>query len=183
MCFIGLWPSYGPLSLASLDSSPARGRAKTYPLGYCLPRLRDCAAEALPAAETAEAEQGQRSAFCKPAATGAAKTGHRNRGPQGRRGPRLRDCEAEQGSATVARRAREGNRQASLRGTLQSLQFLQNEHPLQSHSSLQRGYQNCRNCSFCRVCTLCRACGGKRRGQTRYFSNRCSSSRLAMASR
>ena len=86
LCFIGLWPSYGPLSLASLDSSPARGRAKTYPLGYCLPRLRDCAAEALPAAETAEAEQGQRSAFCKPAATGAAKTGHRNRGPQGQRG-------------------------------------------------------------------------------------------------
>ena len=43
-----------------------------------LPRVRDCAAEALPAAETAEAEQGQRSAFCKPAATGAAKTGHRN---------------------------------------------------------------------------------------------------------
>ena len=52
-----------------------------------LPRLRDCEAEARPADETAEAEQGQRSAFCKPAATGAAKTGHRNRGPQGRRGP------------------------------------------------------------------------------------------------
>ena len=46
-----------------------------------LPRVRDCAAEALPAAEAAEAEQGQRSAFCKPAAPGAAKTGHRNRGP------------------------------------------------------------------------------------------------------
>ena len=53
----------------------------------CLPRLRDCEAEARPADETAEAEQGQRSVFCKPAATGAAKTGHRNRGPQGRRGP------------------------------------------------------------------------------------------------
>ena len=39
---------------------------------------RDCEAEALPAAEAAEAEQGPRSAFCKPAATGAAKTGHRN---------------------------------------------------------------------------------------------------------
>ena len=52
-----------------------------------LPRLRDCEAEARPADETAEAEQGQRSVFCKPAATGAAKTGHRNRGPQGRRGP------------------------------------------------------------------------------------------------
>ena len=62
------------------------------------PRLRDCEAEARPADETAEAGQGQRSVFCKPAATGAAKTGHRNRGPQGRRGllpagtrpPRLR---------------------------------------------------------------------------------------------
>ena len=52
-----------------------------------LPRLRDCEAEARPADEAAEAEQGQRSAFCKPAATGAAKTGHRNCGPQGRRGP------------------------------------------------------------------------------------------------
>ena len=29
-----------PLSLASLDSSPARGRAKTKPIGYCLPRVR-----------------------------------------------------------------------------------------------------------------------------------------------
>ena len=39
---------------------------------------RDCVAEARPADETAEAEQGQRSAFCKPAATGAAKAGNRN---------------------------------------------------------------------------------------------------------
>ena len=31
---------YSPLSLASLDSSPARGRAKTQPLGSCLPRVR-----------------------------------------------------------------------------------------------------------------------------------------------
>ena len=39
---------------------------------------RDCETEARPADETAEAEQGQRSAFCKPAATGAAKAGNRN---------------------------------------------------------------------------------------------------------
>ena len=50
----------------------------TFRLG--LPRLRDCAAEALPAAETAEAEQGQRSAFCEGAATPEAKAGHRNPG-------------------------------------------------------------------------------------------------------
>ena len=37
-----------------------------------------CAAEALPAAETAEAEQGQRSVFCESAATLEAKAGHRN---------------------------------------------------------------------------------------------------------
>ena len=37
-----------------------------------------CAAEALPAAETAEAEQGQRSAFCEGATTPEAKAGHRN---------------------------------------------------------------------------------------------------------
>ena len=43
-------------------------------------RAAGCAAEALPAAETAEAEQGQRSAFCKRATTRAAKTGHRNPG-------------------------------------------------------------------------------------------------------
>ena len=43
-----------------------------------LPRVRDCAAEALPAAETAEAEQGQRSVFCEGAATPEAKAGHRN---------------------------------------------------------------------------------------------------------
>ena len=74
---------YSPLSLASLDSSPARGRAKTQPLGSCLPRVRDCAAEALPAAETAEAEQGQRSVFCEGAATPEAKAGHRNRAAAG----------------------------------------------------------------------------------------------------
>src|SRR5699024_12541748 len=39
---------------------------------------RDCEAEARPPDETAEAEQGQRSAFCKPAATAAAKAGNRN---------------------------------------------------------------------------------------------------------
>ena len=66
---------------------PHAGEANvTYRSG--LPRLRDCEAEARPADETAEAERGQRSAFCKPAATGAAKTGDRNRGPQGRRGPK-----------------------------------------------------------------------------------------------
>ena len=42
--------------------------------------MRDCVAEALPAAETAEAEQGQRSAFCEGAATPEAKAGHRNPG-------------------------------------------------------------------------------------------------------
>ena len=50
----------------------------TFRLG--LPRVRDCVAEALPAAETAEAEQGQRSAFCEGAATPEAKAGHRNPG-------------------------------------------------------------------------------------------------------
>ena len=39
-----------------------------------------CAAEALPVAETAEAEQGQRSVFCEGAATPEAKAGHRNPG-------------------------------------------------------------------------------------------------------
>ena len=43
-------------------------------------RAAGCAAEALPAAETAEAEQGQRSAFCKRPPWRAAKTGHRNPG-------------------------------------------------------------------------------------------------------
>ena len=37
-----------------------------------------CASEALPAADTAELEQGQRSDFCKPAATGAGKISKRN---------------------------------------------------------------------------------------------------------
>ena len=40
--------------------------------------IQDSEAELLPAAETSEAELGQRSAFCKPAATGAAKAGNRN---------------------------------------------------------------------------------------------------------
>ena len=42
--------------------------------------MAGCAAEALPAAETAEAEQGQRSVFCEGAATPEAKAGHRNPG-------------------------------------------------------------------------------------------------------
>ncbi len=103
----GRQPSPSQSACASCATSPARGRGSPLrhsplarpvpPLPHageanvtyrsCLPRLRDCEAEARPADETAEAEQGQRSVFCKPAATGAAKTGHRNRGPQGRRGP------------------------------------------------------------------------------------------------
>ena len=43
-----------------------------------LSRVRDCAAEARPADETAEAEQGQRSVFCEGAATPEAKAGHHN---------------------------------------------------------------------------------------------------------
>ena len=58
--------------------SPCQGAA-AQPRGYIY-RVEGCAAEALPAAETAEAEQGQRSAFCKRATTRAAKTGHRNPG-------------------------------------------------------------------------------------------------------
>ena len=42
--------------------------------------MAGCVAEALPAAETAEAEQGQRSVFCEGAATPEAKAGHRNPG-------------------------------------------------------------------------------------------------------
>ena len=83
-------PFLCPLSLAPLDSSPARVGAKTKPLGYCLPRVRDCAAEAHPADETAEAEQGQRSAFCEGVATPEAKAGHRNCRRRRRRGPELR---------------------------------------------------------------------------------------------
>ena len=56
---------------------------------------RDCEAEARPADETAEAEQGQRSAFCKPAVTGAAKAGNRNHQGEGISVPRMR---AEMGS-------------------------------------------------------------------------------------
>ena len=41
-----------------------------------------CVAEPRPADEAGEAEQGQRSVFCKPAATGAAKAGHRNPEPR-----------------------------------------------------------------------------------------------------
>ena len=59
--------------------SPCQGAA-AQPRGYIY-RVVGCAAEPLPAAETGEAEQGQRSAFCKGAATPAAKTGHRN--PEG----------------------------------------------------------------------------------------------------
>src|SRR5699024_11828449 len=51
---------------------------------------RDCEAEARPVDETAEAEQGQRSAFCKPAATGAAKAGDRNHQGEGISVPRMR---------------------------------------------------------------------------------------------
>ena len=51
---------------------------------------RDCEAEARPADETAEAEQGQRSAFCKPAVTGAAKAGNRNHQGEGISVPRMR---------------------------------------------------------------------------------------------
>ena len=43
--------------------------------------VEGCAAEPLPAADTGEAEQGQRSAFCKRPPWRAAKTGHRN--PEG----------------------------------------------------------------------------------------------------
>ena len=50
--------------------------SKSIPLR--LPRVRDCAAEARPSDETAEAEQGQRSVFCEGAATPEAKAGHRN---------------------------------------------------------------------------------------------------------
>ena len=53
---------------------------------YNLSRVRDCEAEALPAAEAAEAEQGPRSAFCKRAAARAAKTGLRNQGCRAQRG-------------------------------------------------------------------------------------------------
>ena len=56
---------------------------------------RDCEAEARLADEAAEAEQRQRSAFCKPAATGAAKAGNRNHQGEGISVPRLR---AEMGS-------------------------------------------------------------------------------------
>ena len=52
----------------------ARFGAKFCPQGD----IRDCEAEARPADETAEAEQGQRSAFCKRASARAVKTGHRN---------------------------------------------------------------------------------------------------------
>ena len=62
--------------LSALPHRPVRRDKRTC---ACLPP-RDCAAEARPADETAEAEQGQRSAFCKRAIARAAKTGHRNRG-------------------------------------------------------------------------------------------------------
>ena len=50
------------------------GIAEAHPVRvlYC------CTSEALLAADTAELEQGQRSDFCKPAATGAEKISKRN---------------------------------------------------------------------------------------------------------
>ena len=59
--------------------SPRRGDVAQRQGGH-IKRVAGCAAEALPAAETAEAEQGQRSAFCEGAATPEAKAGHRNPG-------------------------------------------------------------------------------------------------------
>ena len=56
---------------------------------------RDCEAEARPADETAEAEQGPRSAFRKRPPWRAAKTGNRNHQGEGISAPRLR---AEMGS-------------------------------------------------------------------------------------
>ena len=122
MPILGLFRSYRSLSQnRSYRSSPLRHSPLARPVPplphageanvtyrSCLPRLRDCEAEARPADETAEAEQGQRSVFCKPAATGAAKTGHRNRGPQGRRGPRLRDCAAKTGHCNRCPQGRRG---------------------------------------------------------------------------
>ena len=58
--------------------SPRRDVAQRQ--GGHIKRAAGCAAEALPAAETAEAEQGQRSAFCEGAATPEAKAGHRSPG-------------------------------------------------------------------------------------------------------
>ena len=60
-----------------MGKSPQRGMPRSG-RGDTDKRVVGCAAEALPAAETAEAEQGQRSAFCKRAPPRAAKTGHRN---------------------------------------------------------------------------------------------------------
>ena len=51
---------------------PGHSRRGPVRVLYC------CASEALPAAETAELEQGPRSDFCKPAATGAGKISKRN---------------------------------------------------------------------------------------------------------
>ena len=59
--------------------SPRMGAA-AQPRGN-IERVEGCAAEPLPAAETGEAEQGQRSAFCKRPPRRAAKTGYRN--PEG----------------------------------------------------------------------------------------------------
>ena len=144
-------PSPSQSAGASCATSPARGRGSplrhsplarpvpppphawevnvTYRSG--LPRLRDCEAEARPADETAEAERGQRSAFCKPAATGAAKTGDRNRGPQVRRGPRLRDCAAKTGHRNRGPQGRRGpkrSRAASLIGPLSHKTFTNDQN-------------------------------------------------------
>src|SRR5699024_8911750 len=73
---------------------------------------RDCEAEARPADETAEAEQGQRSAFCKPAATGAAKAGNRNHQGEGISVPRMR---AEMGSPWSVALLRHAERAAAKR--------------------------------------------------------------------
>ena len=64
---------------AAFSLSPRRGDVAQRQGGH-IKRVAGCAAEALPAAETAEVEQGQRSAFCEGAATPEAKAGHRNPG-------------------------------------------------------------------------------------------------------
>ena len=72
--FAGCFPQKEPFPVWSPHGGRAR-RAQGVHLW-----VAGCAAEALPAAETAEAEQGQRSVFCEGAATPEAKAGHRNPG-------------------------------------------------------------------------------------------------------